>query len=139
MGVGREGFPPQMLSYCCDQRLLGAQGGDAGHEMRTVTLCERSMCVLLRFVIEGGEASLGVLTVLSENPGIQEGSGHFFKQCQHGMPAAREQILPAEEEHTASTGSTAVPPVGLLRILHTARNWRQSPRRLPGTRVFYPG
>lgn len=61
-------------------------------------------------MIEGGEASLGVLTVLSENPGIQEGSGHFFKQCQHRMPAAREQILPAEEEHPASIESTAVPP-----------------------------
>lgn len=48
--------------------------------------------------------------VLSENPGIQEGSGHFFKRCQHRMPAAREQILPAEAEHTASIESTAVPP-----------------------------
>lgn len=89
-------------------------------------------------MIEGGEASLGVLTVLSENPGIQEGSGHFFKQCQHGMPAAREQILPAEEEHTASTESTAVPPSRVTKNLAHSQKLETVPEKAPWHKGILP-
>lgn len=69
--------------------------------------------------------------VLSENPGIQEGSGHFFKRCQHRMPAAREQILPAEAEHTASIESTAVPPNQVTKNLAHSQKVKTVPKQAP--------